>query len=452
MRLIGYVRVSRVAGREGDSFISPDVQRERIEQLARANGHTIIAWQTDLDQSGSHINRPGFQAALAAVDAKEADGIAVAKLDRFARSVSGAGRALERLEQAGGTLVVGDLGMDTSTPAGKLMRNVLMALAEFELDRIRDNWLVARDRAVGRGVHISRVPPIGYRKLPDSRLDPDPDVAPLIRDLFLRRAAGESWRNLCAWLDTVLPRPGPWGIGALQGVVRNRVYLGEARAGDALNVGAHAPIVSRAEWEAAQNRHQRHPRSGHQSLLAGLIYCDNCDGLLTPSSDGRRGYRRYDCQSRVCAASVAISAPKVETYVERTFLELAAALPVVEATQPTDPARDPLERLQQAEAELAEYRDAQLVSVIGREAFVAGLRERARVVEAAQQDVVVAQRQQPFMALTASVVDEWPALTVLERRLLLAAALEGVWVRRAHLRGQGTPVDARVRLVWRPLD
>jgi len=34
MRLIGYVRVSRVAGREGDGFISPTVQRERIEAFA----------------------------------------------------------------------------------------------------------------------------------------------------------------------------------------------------------------------------------------------------------------------------------------------------------------------------------------------------------------------------------------------------------------------------------
>lgn len=449
MRLVGYIRVSRVAGREGDSFISPDVQRERIEQLARANGHTIIAWQTDLDQSGATTDRPGFQAALEAVEHRHADGIAVAKLDRFARSVAGAGRALERLEAADGTLLVGDLGMDTSTPAGKLMRNVLMALAEFELDRIRDNWLVARDRAIGRGVHISRVAPVGYRKLPDSRLEPDPDVAPVVRAIFLRRAAGESWRSLCTWLDDVLPRPGPWQMGALTGVIRNRVYLGEARAGDAVNVAAHEPIVSRAEWEAAQRRQPRHPRRGHVALLSGLIYCESCGSLMTPSSDGRRGYRRYDCQNRVCAAPVAISQPRVDAFVEDAFLDRAGGVPEVVATQPTDPARDALEQLQRAEAELAAYRDANLLTVIGRPAYVAGLTERARVVEEAQAGLVEAQRVQPFRALTAVIIDEWPALTVLERRLLLTAGLEGVWVRRAHLRGQGTPVGERVRLVWR---
>lgn len=448
MRLVGYIRVSRVAGREGESFISPAVQRERVEQLARAGGHTIIAWETDLDESGARIERPGFQAALRRVEAREADGVAVAKLDRFARSVTSAGRALERLEAAGGTLVVGDLGMDTSTAAGKLMRNVLMALAEFELDRIRDNWGVARDRAIGRGVHISRVAPVGYKKRDDSRLEPDPVAAPLVRELFLRRASGESWRNLCAWLDVVLPRPGPWGIGSLQGVVRNRVYLGEARAGDVLNVSAHEPIVGRGEWEAAQRRHARHPRSGHEALLAGLIYCESCSRLMTPSSDGRRGYRRYDCQNRVCELSSAISERRVDAFVEAAFLDVVKRAPRLRAVSPTVEAEEALAAIERADEELAAYRDANLVTVIGEAAFVAGLRKRAETVEAAQAAYAAAERARPLETLSLSLVDEWERLTVREQRSILAAAIDGVFVRRARLRGQGTPVSERVRIVW----
>ncbi|MDQ3858884.1 MAG: recombinase family protein [Actinomycetota bacterium] len=65
--LIGYMRVSRVAGREGDSFISPALQRERIEAHAKAHGHDVISWETDLDQPGSRYQRPGFQRALEAM-------------------------------------------------------------------------------------------------------------------------------------------------------------------------------------------------------------------------------------------------------------------------------------------------------------------------------------------------------------------------------------------------
>src|SRR5690348_14869173 len=98
MRLIGYIRVSRVAGREGASFISTEVQRERIEGMAAAHGHTVSDWEQDLDQPGSKYDRPGFQAALEAVERGEADGIIVARLDRFARSVADAARAMQRLE------------------------------------------------------------------------------------------------------------------------------------------------------------------------------------------------------------------------------------------------------------------------------------------------------------------------------------------------------------------
>jgi DNA invertase Pin-like site-specific DNA recombinase len=105
MRLIGYVRVSRVAGREGESFISPDVERERIDKYAQAQDHRVAAWQEDLDQPGSRYERPGFQLALEAVERGEAEGIAVVALDRFARSVPDAAIALKRLEAAGGTLI-----------------------------------------------------------------------------------------------------------------------------------------------------------------------------------------------------------------------------------------------------------------------------------------------------------------------------------------------------------
>ena len=165
MRLIGYVRVSRVAGREGDGFISPSVQRERIEAFATARGDVVVDWHEDLDQPGSKYERPAFQAALEAVERGEADGIAVAALDRFARKVSDAADALRRLEAAGGVLVSVKDTLDTSTHVGKFARTMMLAIAELELDRTRENWDVARRRSIANGVPVSR-PPVGYRRRP----------------------------------------------------------------------------------------------------------------------------------------------------------------------------------------------------------------------------------------------------------------------------------------------
>src|SRR4051812_12860983 len=52
LRLIAYVRVSDVRGREGPGFISPDEQREKCRAFATAMGHTIVDEAEEFDRSG----------------------------------------------------------------------------------------------------------------------------------------------------------------------------------------------------------------------------------------------------------------------------------------------------------------------------------------------------------------------------------------------------------------
>jgi DNA invertase Pin-like site-specific DNA recombinase len=450
--------VSRVAGREGDSFISPDVQLETIERHARGAGHELVDVLKDLDQPGSRDDRPAFQDALQRVEHGEADGIIVAKLDRFARSVAGAARALERLETAGGTLVAVDLGMDTSTPAGRLMRNVLTALAEFELDRIRESWGQARDRAIARGVHISRVPPVGYQRGDDGRLEPDPVAAPIVREVFRRRAAGESWTDLAAYLDQALPRDNGagWTRSTLGSIIARRTYLGEARQGDVANPDAHKPIVTRAEWEAAQSGGERTPRRNGAALLAGVLRCAACGYVMTRQSDGRRGYSNYTCRKRhaagLCAQPARISERRANEHVERLFLEwLEREQIAAEPAAAGESVLAALAKVEAAEAELAAYRDAGLVTVIGREAFVAGLAQRQQTLDEARRELDDAQRA--TVALPAggarALLDEWPSLSVADKGTMIAAAIDAVAVRRADLPGQGSDVPSRLHVYWR---
>ncbi len=79
MNLDGYCRVSQVNGREGESFLSPDLQRSQIEGWAKLHGHTIVKWHTDLDQSGGKMNRPGFIEMMARVEAGQTEGVVVRK-------------------------------------------------------------------------------------------------------------------------------------------------------------------------------------------------------------------------------------------------------------------------------------------------------------------------------------------------------------------------------------
>src|SRR3954452_3534770 len=87
-QLDAYIRVSRVMGRGGDGFYSPEDQRRAIEGWAQAHGVEIAMWHQDLDQSGRSDDRPGFQVMLARVTRGETGGVAVAKIDRLSRSVA----------------------------------------------------------------------------------------------------------------------------------------------------------------------------------------------------------------------------------------------------------------------------------------------------------------------------------------------------------------------------
>src|SRR3990172_5113097 len=102
MRLLAYVRVISLHGREGPSFVSPAVQRDSMLALSRARGWEITEVIEDLDQPGSRYDRPGFQRALGMIEHDEADGLIVSRLDRFARSLVDALRAIERINPAGG--------------------------------------------------------------------------------------------------------------------------------------------------------------------------------------------------------------------------------------------------------------------------------------------------------------------------------------------------------------
>ena len=81
-----------------------------MEQFAASRGHEVVAWYTDLDESGGKASRPQFDLAMQAVESGVAQGIAVAKLDRFMRSTRHGLAAVDRLQAANGQLLTASAG------------------------------------------------------------------------------------------------------------------------------------------------------------------------------------------------------------------------------------------------------------------------------------------------------------------------------------------------------
>ncbi len=150
----GYVRAStQEEVRQG----SNESQKAIIKEYAKSRGYELEFFE-DRAKSGKNIRRPDFERMLNSLDVKPKI-VIVAKIDRFARSLSDLLRMLEYLDQNGiGFISVNDPGIDTTTPNGRLLLQILGAFAEFERNMINSRTKAGREQALNRGVKFGRPP------------------------------------------------------------------------------------------------------------------------------------------------------------------------------------------------------------------------------------------------------------------------------------------------------
>lgn len=100
--------------------------------------------------SGARADRPGLREAMDY--ARTDDVLVVARLDRLGRSLPDALRTVQELTERGIGLKALDVELDTSTAAGRLMLKMLLVLADWERDLLRERTRegVARARAAGK--------------------------------------------------------------------------------------------------------------------------------------------------------------------------------------------------------------------------------------------------------------------------------------------------------------
>lgn len=450
LRLDAYVRVSQVRGRSGPSFISPDVQREQIERWAKAHGHTLTWHQPELDVSGGSMNRPVFDQIMGRIRDGQSDGVIVAKLDRFARTLVGALGTLEEFQRYGAVLVSVAENLDLSTTMGKAFLRILLVFAELERDRIAENWGTATNNAIARGVHIAKFTPFGYDRDAEKRLVPNAD-AKAVREIFLMRGAHKTRTEIARRLDEIAPRPsgGRWVSSSVERIVKNRVYMGEAYRGEAINPNAHEAIVTPAEWQAANLAPVRASHRGKRpNLLGGIVRCAACRYVLAPQvwkGDGSKPTLVYRCRevhsAGACPAPATIVRDAVEQYVEDIWREQMAdqALAIKQDSQTLKAATAELEA---AEEELRAFASDLTARRLLGDDYHAALEARVSAVNRAQTEL----QQVSGPALDARAIARYDELPLEDRRRILGSSLDTVFVKQGDARA---PVEKRVTILWR---
>jgi len=156
-RVLGYARCSTTE--QAESGLGIAAQEATIRSECQRRGWDLVDVVTDEGESGKSLDRPGLQSALARIANGEVGGLVSAKLDRISRSVRDFADLLEWFTATGAALVAVDVGVDTSTPGGKLVCGVFSAVSEWERDviasRTRDG--LAALRAQGRPISRAAV-------------------------------------------------------------------------------------------------------------------------------------------------------------------------------------------------------------------------------------------------------------------------------------------------------
>jgi recombinase/resolvase-like protein/recombinase-like zinc beta ribbon protein len=472
-----YVRVSQVAGREGERFISPGEQVKAATLRAEKAGYDVRVFDRDAQGRGvsgatRFDDRPGMSQALKLIESGELAGLVVSAQDRLVRPERKYGDMLrefqERIRKASAVLLVADnpaaevLDPEKELPVGfeALPTDVRGLFDRAVREEAGKRWEAARREAVARGVHPCAWVPVGYTRTIteyDKRGKPvngplavDLGVAPVIVELFKLRAAGGSWTECARLLEErgVSNRKGEpyWAHSAVQRIVENRVYMGEARHGKFVNPEAHEAIIDPALWRAANPDSKakgKRTRGSEGALLAGILRCSCCGRKMTPSlGDGR-----YRCRPRIiagppCEEPAAAQAKQVEQLVEELFLKHQLPwLLAPEATASADIAA--VEREVATAKAVYENWLAADISDIDAAAFRHGLVERKARLEAAEDNLREAQEAAGQTQELATLQERWPEMTVPERRRWLHMFGLKVTVRRGR-----EPVGKRVELVW----
>lgn len=155
-----YIRVSTTSQ-------NSESQRNEIERWLKGNGVNGggIVWFEDKD-TGSDLDRPAFASLQKAVFMGEIKSVVVWRLDRLSRSQKDGINTLADWCEKGVRVVSVTQQLDLSGVTGRLIAGVLFAVAEMELEAIKERQAAGIAAAKERGVYKSNATRrIGYRKV-----------------------------------------------------------------------------------------------------------------------------------------------------------------------------------------------------------------------------------------------------------------------------------------------
>lgn len=320
-----------------------------LTDLARRMGVVISdsAVYREIVSGDTLAERPEAQRMLADVEKRQWDGIFTADVDRLARGDTMDQGLVAQTFLYSNTLIITPYKIyDPADPSDREFFEMKLFFARREYDQIKRRLQTGRVAAAAEGLYLGSRPPYGYRrvKLPDRKgwsLEIIPDEAAVVRmvfDWYLHGLDGENVGTVkiaqrlhemglrtnrgCEWTDNAVAHllKNPLYIGMISW--NKRVQVTEMKDGQRVKTrrpsdkpvfvpGLHAPLVSRADFDAAQRllvERRKSPartRRGTAFVFAGLLKCGVCGRAMirNPNSSRRAEYDIAKCSNQRCSCS-----------------------------------------------------------------------------------------------------------------------------------------------------
>jgi DNA invertase Pin-like site-specific DNA recombinase len=150
MRVGLYARVSTLNGQ------SPEMQLAELREYATRRRWKVFREYVDVGISGSKESRPKLNELMSDAHQRKIDAVVVWKVDRFGRSLRHLVNALADLDSYGVAFVSLRDNLDLSTPSGRLMFQIIAAMAEFERSLIQERVRAGLRNARLKGKTLGR--------------------------------------------------------------------------------------------------------------------------------------------------------------------------------------------------------------------------------------------------------------------------------------------------------
>jgi site-specific DNA recombinase len=231
-----YYRVSKA--REGMS--APMLYEQQINRYCDYRSFNLARIYADIDHSGYTNSRARPALRELCDHRRKYAAVVVPKLSRFGRSMSHLFELFDLFSDDGVDLIFLDIGVDSSTSQGRLLRNVMSAFAEYESD-VKSDYAKANAEHAARLGRPNGMAPLGYRHRGRGLgLEVIESKARIVRQIFNLYTNGEPILSIARRLDAEghrSPRGKRWNPHAVRKVLDNPAYAGYRRHHDELADG-----------------------------------------------------------------------------------------------------------------------------------------------------------------------------------------------------------------------